>query len=387
MSHAVPPLSGFTTLRVGGAPDALIAVDSQDQAVQALADLDAAGTAYAPLGGGSNLVVADAGVGFTVVWLRHRRIDVISEDAGAVVVRVDAGQPWDEFVTYCLSQHWSGLEALSGIPGTVGATPIQNVGAYGHDVSECVSAVHVWDRETQSVCLLSHAQCGFGYRDSAFKRSRRVDGTARHVVLQVDFRLRKSRQSSPVMYAELASALGVELGATADLAAVREAVLGLRRRKGMVLDAADHDTWSVGSFFVNPVVSSAKADALPDAAPRWPVAGPRVSGAMPSAAPTPPGDRATAGGGSADSADAQGCPAPDAQEFKVSAAWLIENSGFPKGFTLPGSSAALSTKHTLAITNRGGATASQVLDLARHIQQGVRDRFDIELALEPVLWT
>ena len=369
MTHQVPPLSAFTTLRIGGPPAALTAVDSLDQALQTLADLDESGTAYAPLGGGSNLVVSDDGVPFTVVWLRHRGTAVLEETADRVRIRVDAGLDWDEFVASSVARGWSGVESLSGIPGSVGATPIQNVGAYGHDVSESVCGVLVWDRDARCVREFSREDCDFGYRDSMFKRTRRSDGTPRFVVLQVDFTLVQSDQSAPLLYAELAAALGAERGATAPLADVRDAVLALRRSKAMVLDAQDHDTWSVGSFFVNPVVSAEVADALPVDAPRWPVdslVGQDTGAAI-------------ATGGSAPVHAEQG-------NVKVSAAWLIEHSGFAKGFALPGSSAALSSKHTLAITNQGSATSDDVVRLAQAIRNSVREGFGIELQPEPVMW-
>ncbi|NDB18223.1 MAG: UDP-N-acetylmuramate dehydrogenase [Actinobacteria bacterium] len=386
MTHQVPPLSAFTTLRIGGPPQALIAVDSLGQALQTLADLDESGTAYAPLGGGSNLVVSDDGVPFTVVWLRHQGTTVLEEVEGSVRVRVDAGLNWDEFVASCVTRGWSGVESLSGIPGSAGATPIQNVGAYGHDVSETIAAVHAWDRDARCVRELSREDCEFGYRDSMFKRTRRSDGTPRFVVLQVDFTLAKSDQSAPLLYAELAAALGAERGATAPLADVRDAVLALRRSKGMVLDAQDHDTWSVGSFFVNPVVSADVADALPADAPRWPVAKHegRVRNSSSSSIPEP--GQASAEDVGAEAARTDRWPTPSVREFKLSAAWLIASSGFPAGFALPSSAAGLSHKHTLAITNRGDATAVQVLALARQIQGGVRSTFGIQLELEPVLW-
>ena len=352
-SHAVPPLSELTTLRVGGSPRAIIAVDSFEQAVQALADLDDAGTAYWPLGGGSNLVVADEGVDAAVVWMRNSRVDVLDEADGAVAVSVGAGANWDAFVSTCVTNGWSGVEALSGIPGTVGATPIQNVGAYGAQVCDVIAEVEVWDRRKRAVTTFSAQACGFAYRDSMFKRERMADGSPALVVLAVTFALACSPLSAPLRYAELARALGAEIGDSLDSAAVRSAVLALRAAKGMVLDDADHDTWSVGSFFTNPVVARSIADALPPDAPRWP-----LDAAQPE--------------------DGQG-------RVKLSAAWLVEHSGFPKGYSLPGSAAALSSKHALAITNRGGATATEVAQLARVIRDGVVATFGVSLEAEPVL--
>ena len=346
-TRQVPPMSEFTTLRVGGSPAALLAVDSREQAVQTFSDLDDARTAYVPFGGGSNLVVADAGVPLTMVWLRIDDITVVSESAESVRVDVGAGVVWDDFVAMCSERGWSGVEALSGIPGSVGATPIQNVGAYGAQVADVIESVQVWDRTQLKVRELTASACGFGYRDSALKRSRRADGSADHIVLSVTFALPRSMMSAPIRYAELAAAMNVNVGERAEASAVRAAVLQLRAAKGMVLKAADHDTWSVGSFFVNPTVSTHAAESLPTDAPRWQI--------------------------------------KDADSVKLSAAWLVEHAGFAKGFALPGSQAALSTKHALAITNRGEATAEQVIELARAIRAGVLEKFAVQLEVEPTL--
>ena len=345
--HHVPPLSAFTTLRVGGAPRSIIAVDSFDQAVQTCSDLDDAGTPYFILGGGSNLVVADSGVDAVAVWLRHDEIEIHTDSDSGVVVEVGAGAHWDDFVGECVSQGWSGGEALSGIPGTVGATPIQNVGAYGAQVSDFITSLQVWDRTKRKVREVSAKECGFGYRDSALKQSRRPDGSSDWVVLSVTFTLRREQVSAPLRYGELATALGLNVGDTAPLATVRETVLQLRAKKGMVLDDADHDTWSVGSFFINPIVGEDVAQRLPADAPQWPVENSRA--------------------------------------VKISAAWLVEQAGFAKGFRLPDSGAAVSTKHALALTNRGAATAQEVLDLALAIRNAVANKFGVELQPEPVL--
>jgi UDP-N-acetylmuramate dehydrogenase len=343
--QAVPPLSEFTTMRVGGSPRALLAVDSLHQAEQTLHDLDEAGSAYWPLGGGSNTIVADDGIDATIVWLRHRAHHIIEESAESVTVRFDAGWPWDECVEFAVSKGWSGLECLSGIPGSVGGTPIQNVGAYGHDVSEFISQVTVWNRDLRALQMLTAAQCHFGYRDSIFKHQRKTDTSPTMVVLQVDFTFTKSEASAPIAYPELAARLGLQVGESAPIQEVRTAVLALRATKGMVLDDDDHDTWSVGSFFVNPIVGAALATALPAEAPRWPV-----------------GDG-----------------------VKLSAAWLMEHAGFAKGTALPDSRAALSSKHALAITNRGGATAAEVVELARAVRSAVHSKFGVLLHAEPVL--
>jgi UDP-N-acetylmuramate dehydrogenase len=264
----------------------------------------------------------------------------VSVDAGAgsgAMVRVAAGEDWDAFVVRALAEGWSGIESMSGIPGMAGSTPIQNVGAYGHDVSETIASVRVWDRQQNAVRTVAAADCGFAYRSSRFKSD-----PGRYVVLDVAFDLPLGDLSAPVGYAELARTLGVEIGERAPATEVRKAVLGLRRGKGMVLDPGDHDTWSAGSFFTNPILDS--TDLLPDGAPRWPESGDRV---------------------------------------KTSAAWLIERSGVRRGFTIGG--AAVSSKHTLALTNRGTATTKDLLALASYVRDRVRETFGITLVNEPVL--
>jgi UDP-N-acetylmuramate dehydrogenase len=249
---------------------------------------------------------------------------------------VAAGEPWDDLVALAVEKGWAGVEALSGIPGSVGATPIQNVGAYGQEVSQTIATVRVWDRKLRGVRTFAAADCGFGYRTSRFKRD-----PGRHVVLDVTFQLPLGTYGAPLAYAELARTLNLEVGQRALIESVREGVLALRSRKGMVLDPADHDTWSAGSFFTNPVVAP---DAVPDGAPAW--------------------------------------PQPDGA-VKTSAAWLIEHAGFGKGYG--NDSVSLSTKHTLALTNRGSATTDDLLALARELRDGVREKFGITLVNEPVL--
>ena len=292
------------------------------------------------LGGGSNLVVADEGFAGTVVEVATGGVvaDSDSDDptCGGVVVEVAAGESWDDLVATAVERRWVGVEALSGIPGSVGATPIQNVGAYGQEVSQTVARVRVWDRRLRGIRTFAAADCGFGYRTSRFKAD-----PSRHVVLGVTFQFRQGELGAPVGYAELARTLGLEPGGRAAMTDVRRAVLALRSGKGMVLDPADHDTWSAGSFFTNPVLD---ADRIPEGAPAW--------------------------------------PQPDGS-VKTSAAWLIERAGFGKGY---GQGAArLSTKHTLALTNRGDATTADLLSLAREIRDGVESRFGIRLVNEPVL--
>lgn len=339
-----PPLAELTTLRLGGPARRHVTVADADALVAAVSEADAAGEPVLVLGGGSNLVVADEGFAGTVVQVVGGGVEVADDGCGVVSVTAGAGEPWDAFVATAVGQGWVGVEALSGIPGTVGATPIQNVGAYGQEVAQTVARVRVWDRKLRGVRTFTTDECGFGYRHSRFKADRYDDAGGRHVVLDVTFDFHAGDLSAPVGYAELARTLGVELGGRAPLAEVREAVLGLRRSKGMVLDPDDPDTWSAGSFFTNPFVDPA---ALPEGAPSY----------------------------------AQ----PDGR-VKTSAAWLIERAGFGKGYGLdrPGAHVSLSTKHTLALTNRGGATTVELLALAREVRDGVRDRFGIELVNEPV---
>ena len=346
---AEPPLSGFTTLRVGGPADSVVVAETQDDVVEAIASADAAGKPVTILGGGSNVVVADAGLRGTLILMRTRGVDVTVDSCSGAWLRVAAGEPWDEVVALAVAEEWSGIEALSGIPGMTGATPIQNVGAYGQEVANTIARVTAYDRMAHRLEVLAAGDCRFGYRTSLFKAD-----PGRYVVLSVEFQLPLGSQSAPIVYAELANRLGVAIGDRAPAAEVRAAVLELRRGKGMVLDPGDHDTWSVGSFFTNPVVNSG---AVPEGAPAWPV-GVAEGKAEPS------------GAGS--------------DGVKVSAAWLVEHAGFPRGYP-EGGPARLSTRHTLAITNRGDATAADVIDLARTIRDGVRDRFRIELTPEPVL--
>ena len=333
-------LAAYTTLRVGGPARHLVVADSSEKLVDVVRDADKADPQPAlVLGGGSNLLVGDTGFDGTVVKVATRGVEVEVSGCSGAVLTVAAGEDWDPLVERAVAEEWVGLEALSGIPGLVGATPIQNVGAYGADVSQTVASVRTWDRRTGRFATFAVADCGFGYRTSRFKAE-----PGRFVVLTVTFQLRLGSLSAPITYPELARALGVEVGRRAPAAEVREAVLSLRRRKGMVLDADDHDTWSAGSFFTNPVLSREEADRLPAAAPRF----------------------------------AQ----PDGR-VKTSAAWLIEHAGFARGYG--NGSARLSSKHALALTNRGAATAADLLSLAREVRAGVEARFGIALQPEPVL--
>ena len=340
----------LTTLRVGGPAAALVVAETDDQLIDAVVAADAAGEPVTIIGGGSNVVVSDDGLPGTVILVRTRGVDVTVDACSGAWVRVAAGEPWDGLVARAVAEEWSGIEALSGIPGLTGATPIQNVGAYGQEVADTIARVTAYDRRARRTEVIAAGDCGFGYRTSRFKRH-----PTRYIVLTVEFQLPLGEMSAPIRYAELAQALGVQLGERAPARDVREAVLGLRRGKGMVLDPADHDTWSVGSFFTNPIVV---ASLVPEGAPTWPV------------------ERSAA--------DGPHDPDAGADLVKTSAAWLVEQAGFGRGYP-DGGAARLSTKHTLAITNRGTATTGDVIGLARTIRDGVRDRFGIELAPEPVL--
>ena len=346
------PLSGLTTMRVGGPAQRLVTVETTDDLVDAIREVDDADEPLLVIAGGSNLVVADQGFAGSVVRVATSGVWVESADSGEVTVRVAAGEVWDDVVLQAVAQGWSGIEALSGIPGAAGATPIQNVGAYGQEVAQSIASVRVWDRREQQVRTLANPDCQFTYRHSLFKSE------PRYVVLDVVFQLHVTPLSGPVARGDLARALGVGQGEQVPLAQAREAVLAQRRRRGMVLDPADHDTWSCGSFFTNPIMSTASFAALRE----------RVLARLGS----------DEGPGQLPRFDA-----PDGQG-KTSAAWLIDKAGFAKGYSMPGP-AALSTKHCLAVTNRGSATATDVVALAREIRDGVHDAFAVSLVNEPVL--
>lgn len=340
------PLSQLTTLRVGGPARRVIEARSEEDVVEVVRSADAQKEPLLVLGAGSNLLVADEGFPGTVLQVASRGV-LIDGAEGAVHVSVAAGEPWDEVVERTVADGLSGLECLSGIPGLTGATPIQNVGAYGQEVAQTITAVRVFDRETGVVEDLSPGQCGFGYRTSAFKRS------GRHVVLAVEFRLEQTPAAQPLRYPELARALDAEPGSRPPLAAVREAVIALRRTKGMVLDPADPDSLSAGSFFLNPVLTPAEFDALEQ----------RVRQRLPDT-PVP------------------GWPDEDGA-IKVSAAWLIAGAGFERGYSR--GRAAISSKHTLALVNRGGGSATEMVALARELRDTVRSTFGVTLVPEPTL--
>ena len=346
-------LADYTTLRLGGPAQRLVDVSTDDEVVAAVTAADAVGEPLLILGGGSNLVVADEGFPGTVIRIRTRGVTTTGagDASGAVRLTAAAGEGWDDLVERSVAAGLSGIECLSGIPGLVGATPIQNVGAYGQEVAQTVAAVRVFDRASGQVTEVAAADCGFGYRTSSFKRAAAGAPTGPFVVLAVTFRLAASSLSAPVRYAELARALGAELGSRAPLADVRAAVLALRRGKGMVLDPADPDTRSAGSFFTNPVVSLDQLAALERADPQIP------------RYPAEPGS------------------------VKLSAAWLIEHAGFGKGYggREPDDRPRISSRHTLALVNPGVGSTSALLELAAEIRDGVRASFGVELMNEPVI--
>jgi UDP-N-acetylmuramate dehydrogenase len=322
-------LADLTTLAVGGPIDRLVEVSDTHELVAAVRDADEAGRPLLVLGGGSNVVGPDEGWPGDVVAVRTRGIERVGD-----ALTVQAGEAWDDLVAYAVRNGLAGVEALSGIPGSTGATPVQNVGAYGQEVAQTITSVHVYDRAEKSRRELTPAECGFGYRDSRLKRE-----PGRLVVLDVTFELHPGSRSRPVGYAELARKLGVEIGDTAPLVEVRDAVIALRRGKGMVLDPTDPDSRSAGSFFTNPVVS---ADMAVDGCPSWPA---------------------------------------DDGHIKLSAAWLVQHAGFGRG-TRQGN-VGTSTRHSLALTTEPGATATELMAFAERVIEAVRDRFGVTLVPEP----
>ena len=367
-------LADLTTLRIGGRIRHLVEARTADEVIEAVRAADAAGEQLLVLGGGSNLVASDEPFEGTVVLLRDpeepplldatcevgasgepdgipvdpAELTPLDPTCGGAIVEYFAGVNWDRAVRYAIAREMVGIEALSGIPGTVGATPIQNVGAYGQEVASTISRVRTWDREQNAVRTFFTADCGFAYRDSLFKRTRYAgdvpSSTGRYVVLSVTFQHTIGSLSAPIRYAQLAEALGVQVGDRAPMREVREAVLRIRAAKGMVLDAADHDTWSAGSFFTNPILDAEEASRLPAEAPRYEAGEGRV---------------------------------------KTSAAWLISHSGIERGHAV-GERAAVSSKHSLALTNRGGAGSDDLAALARDVQDRVAEAYGIRLVPEPV---
>lgn len=333
------PLAPLTTLKVGGSADQLITVTTEAELIDAVSASDAAGRPVLILAGGSNVVISDEPFVGDVIHVHTRGVDVVDRsDCAGVTLTVAAGEPWDDVVSHAVGQGWVGIEALSGIPGSAGATPIQNVGAYGQEVAQTIAQVRTFDRQDKVIKTFAAADCDFGYRSSMFRHN------DRWLVLDVTFQLALGTMSTPVAYAELAQALSIEVGQRAPLADVRSAVLDLRQSKSMVINATDPDAQSAGSFFTNPLLTAEQAANLPAAAPRWPAS--------------------------------QG-------QIKTSAAWLIEQAGFVRGFR--SGSAGISSKHTLALTTQSPASAADVIALARLIIDSVDQAFGIVLSVEPTL--
>jgi UDP-N-acetylmuramate dehydrogenase len=343
-------LADYTTLGLGGRARSFVSATTEGGLIGAVRAADAAAEPVLLIGGGSNLVISDEGFPGTVVHVNTRGIGYapVDGDDGAVDVTVAAGEDWDDVVAATVAEGLAGLESLSGIPGRAGATPIQNVGAYGREVAEVITRVRVYDRREDEILVLGNEECAFAYRTSLFKST-----AARYVVLDVTFRLAAQPLSLPVKYAELAAELGVPLGEGASVGEVRSAVLKIRGRKGMVLSPGDPDTRSAGSFFTNPIISAADFAAVEAAA------------AARAAGPVPKYD---AGEGL----------------VKVPAAWLIEHAGFAKGYGAP-APARVSSKHTLALVNTGDATTADLLALAREIVSGVHSAYGVTLTPEPIL--
>ena len=350
MARSAVPLSGYTTLRLGGPAAKFVAAGSAEDVAAAVRAADGREEPVLVLGGGSNLVVADEGFDGTVVQVANSGSKIDSLGDGRVALTVEAGEDWDAVVCRTVEAGLGGLECLSGIPGSVGATPVQNVGAYGIEVSQLLISVDLLDRVAGEIRTLGVEELGLGYRTSVLK------GTERAVVLRVRFELADGGLSAPIRYTELARVLGVRQGRQVPVDLARQAVLELRRGKGMVLDTADHDTWSVGSFFTNPIVLKRDLGGVLS----------RIAARVGADIPVP---QYPAGVGAT----------------KLSAAWLIERAGFAKGYTRSEGRVALSGKHTLALTNRGTATTEDLLALAREVRDGVQVAFGVELQPEPVL--
>ena len=329
-------LAKYTSLHIGGPAKKLVHVATEEELVSAVKAADAAGEEVLIIGGGSNVLVGDEGFNGTVIRVETKGNSYHVDACSGGMITVAAGEDWDGFVEWILNKGFAGLETMSGIPGTVGGAPIQNIGAYGHEVSEVIARVRTWDRKTGEYKTFSNSECEFSYRSSVFKKN-----PGRYVIIDVTFQLRNGEMSLPITYKELASYLGVDLEARALVSDVRKAVLALRAAKGMLLDEKDHDTWSAGSFFVNPIVSKEIAATLPADAPRWPQADGRI---------------------------------------KTSAAWLMENAGMKKGKAHNG--AAISGKHVLALVNTGSATAADIVDIARSARSAVQEKFGITLEPE-----
>ena len=327
-------LSKYTSLRVGGPATKIVQVATEAEIIAAVEE--AGDTPILIMGGGTNVLIADKGFNGTVIRISNNSVQSEVDACSGATLTIEAGEDWDIFVQTTIDRGFAGLETLSGIPGTVGAAPIQNIGAYGHEVAEFITRVRTFDRQEKELKTFTNSECQFSYRNSYFKAH-----PGRYVVLDVQFQLRIGEFSDAITYLELAKKLGIDPGDKAPVTATRAAVLELRASKGMLLSPDDHDSWSAGSFFTNPIVSQQAADALPNAAPKWPLNDGRV---------------------------------------KVSAAWLIENAGMHKGDEVGG--ARISTKHVLALTNSGDATAADIAELAKRARDHVKEIFGITLEAE-----
>lgn len=363
-------LAGLTTLRTGGAPERMLEATTTAGLVDALRDTWSRGDEWFVLGGGSNLFIGDETFEGTVIRVLTRGIDELpSPHEGRIRLRVQAGQGWDELVAYAVEHGFAGLEAMSGIPGTVGAAPVQNIGAYGQEIQETLVEVELIDAATGEISTVSAADLELGFRTSVLKHHYGSEPRRRAVILSITVDLLVASERV-VRGEQLRRALALSGDDSVPLAWVRERILATRASKGMLWNADDPDTHGVGSFFQNAIVSEAVARALPPACPRWP-----VSPDLDAVTVIP---LASYGG-------MVPMPRREAPDVKVSAAWLIEQAGIGKGFKLPRSRASVSTKHALALTNRGGATAAEVAELARFIQSRVHAEFGLVLQPEPVL--
>lgn len=373
MAEITPvPLSQLTTLRAGAVPARMIEVRTVDETVSALRDIWDAGEPWLVVGGGSNLLVGDEPFEGTVVLLRTSGLETIeSPREGFTRVRVQAGHSWDDLVAYTVAQGLQGIEAMSGIPGTTGAAPVQNIGAYGQELVQTLVEVELLDHATGEVSTVPAADLELGFRTSVLKAHYGSAARRDAVILSVTLELAEVGHGEiAVQGAQLRQALGLDPSASVSLSWIRDTVLATRARKGMVLDDGDPDTYSAGSFFQNAIVSAAFARTLPAECPRWPVS---VEADPDTVIPLAVYDGIVPP------------PASHEPDVKVSAAWLIEHAGLRKGFSFPRSRAGLSTKHALALTNRGGATAEELAELARFIRGRVHAEFGLMLQPEPVL--
>lgn len=329
-------LSDYTSLRVGGPAEQIVSASNEAEIIAAVQEADAAGKRVLILGSGTNVLVSDAGFDGVVIHVSSAQVESEVDACSGATLTIGAGEVWDGFVETTISRGYAGLETLSGIPGTIGAAPIQNIGAYGHEVSEFITRVRTYDRQEKKIHTFTNGECKFSYRSSRFKVER-----DRYVILDVGFQLRIGVTTTPILYAELAMALGIAVGEKAPVIATRAATLNLRARKGMLLNPSDHDSWSAGSFFTNPIITAETARKLPADAPRW---------------------------------------AQKDGQVKISAAWLMEHAGVHKGDAHSG--ARISSKHVLALTNSGTATAADIAALAKEAQEKVLEVFGISLVPE-----